>query len=355
MSQKIVKGLEQIRPVLEDKKFLLVRDSAYDYLKIKEFFDALPHVAFSEFTPNPLYEQVCKGIELFNKEQCELIVAVGGGSTIDVAKCIKLYCKMDSSTNYLKQETFDSGITLIAIPTTAGTGSESTRHAVIYYEGVKQSISHPSIVPDYAVLEPSVLKTLPVYQKKCTMLDALCQAIESWWSVNSTDESIGYSKKAIEAIKSNWEEYIFENTDSAAEQIMQAANYAGRAINITATTAAHAMSYKITSMYKFPHGHAVAICMPEVWEYMLEHTKDCIDGRGTAYLDTILSQIAEMIDLPYFKAMIGKLAMSYPTAEDKEDDLNVLAASVNPVRLKNNPVALSAEVLREMYGRIVRQ
>ncbi len=129
------------------------------------------------YTPNPLYEQVCGGVNLFNKEQCELIVAIGGGSTIDVAKCIKLYCKMDSRINYLKQETFDSGITLIAVPTTAGTGSESTRHAVIYYEGVKQSISHTSIIPDYAVLEPSVLKTLPVYQKKCTMLDALCQAM----------------------------------------------------------------------------------------------------------------------------------------------------------------------------------
>lgn len=354
MSQTIVNGLEQIRPVLEGKKFLLVRDSAYDYLKIKDFFDAIPHIEFSEFTPNPLYGQVCEGIKLFNKEQCELIVAVGGGSTIDVAKCIKLYCKMDSSTNYLKQETFDSGITLIAVPTTAGTGSESTRHAVIYYEGAKQSISHPSIVPDYAVLEPSVLKTLPVYQKKCTMLDALCQAIESWWSVNSTDESIEYSKKAIEAIRANWEDYIFNNTDSAAEQIMQAANYAGRAINITATTAAHAMSYKITSMYHFPHGHAVAVCMPEVWGYMLEHTADCIDGRGVKHLENTLGQIAEMIDLPYFKAMMEKLKMNYPETENREADLDILSASVNPVRLKNNPVALSKEVLREMYGRIVR-
>lgn len=353
MSQTIIKGLGQIKPVLEDKKFLLVRDSAYDYLKIKEFFDAIPHVEFSEFTPNPLYEQVCKGIELFNREQCELIVAVGGGSTIDVAKCIKLYCKMDNSINYLNQATFDSGITLVAVPTTAGTGSESTRHAVIYYEGVKQSISHLSIVPDYAVLEPSVLKTLPVYQKKCTMLDALCQAIESWWSVNSTDESIGYSKKAIEAIKTNWEDYIFGNTDSAAEQIMQAANYAGRAINITATTAAHAMSYKITSMYKFPHGHAVAVCMPEVWGYMIENTEDCIDGRGAKYLETTFAKIAEMIDLSYFKGMMDKLEMSYPTIGDREADLDVLADSVNPIRLKNNPVELSTEVLREMYGRII--
>lgn len=354
MSQTIVKGMEQIYPILGGKKFLLVRDSAYDYLKIKAFFDAIPHVEFSDFIPNPLYEQVCKGVELFKQEQCELIVAVGGGSTIDVAKCIKLYCKMDNSINYLKQDTFDSGITLIAVPTTAGTGSESTRHAVIYYEGAKQSISHPSIVPDFAVLEPSVLKTLPVYQKKCTMLDALCQAIESWWSVSSTDKSIGYSRKAIEAIKANWEEYIFGNTDNAAEQIMQAANYAGRAINITATTAAHAMSYKITSMYQFPHGHAVAVCMPEVWGYMQEHTKDCIDSRGEKYLETTLAQIDGMIDLPYYRGIMEKLEMNYPTTENREADLDILAASVNPVRLKNNPVALSKEVLREMYGRIVR-
>ena len=104
---------------MEGRKFLLVRDNVYDYLNIKDFFNEFPHVEFSDFTPNPLYEQVCKGVELFNEEQCELIVAVGGGSTIDVAKCIKLYCRMDSSINYLKQKSFDSGITLIAVPTTA--------------------------------------------------------------------------------------------------------------------------------------------------------------------------------------------------------------------------------------------
>ncbi len=354
MSQTIIKGLEQIRPVLEGKNFLLVRDSAYDYLKIKDFFDAVPHVEFSDFTPNPLYEQVCKGVYLFNREQCELIVAVGGGSTIDVAKCIKLYCKMDGNVNYLKQEMSDSGIPLIAVPTTAGTGSESTRHAVIYYEGAKQSISHTSIVPNYAVLEPSVLKTLPVYQKKCTMLDAFCQAIESWWSVNSTEESTGYSKRAIAEIKENWEDYIFNNTDSAAEKIMEAANYAGRAINITATTAAHAMSYKITSMYELPHGHAVAVCMTEVWAYVQEHTNDCIDSRGCDYLRETLNQISEMISLDQFQAMLIEMDMKYPETIDKDAELEILTQSVNLIRLKNNPVALSTDVLKEMYRRIVK-
>lgn len=354
MAQNIVKGIKQIGHLIKGKKFMLVKDGAYNFLGLKDYFDMYPHIEFSEFTPNPLYEQVCSGVELYNKEACELIVAVGGGSTIDVAKCIKLFCKMDHSINYLKQDTFDSGITLIAVPTTAGTGSESTRHAVIYYRGIKQSISHLSIVPDYAVLEPSVLKTLPVYQKKCTMLDALCQAVESWWSVNSTDESKKYSRKAIEFIRENWEAYIFENTDESAARIMEASNYAGRAINITATTAAHAMSYKITSMYHFPHGHAVAVCMPEVWEYVLLHTNDCIDTRGSEYLRETLSHISELITLDQFKAMMATMDMQYPEAENKEEELETLAKSVNPVRLKNNPVALSTEVMREMYRRIVR-
>lgn len=354
MSQKIVKGLEQIKNLIKGKKFLLVRDSAYDYLKVKAFFEEFSYVKFSDFTPNPLYEQVYNGVELFNREQCNLIVAVGGGSTIDVAKCIKLFCKMDSSINYLKQDMFDSRIPLIAVPTTAGTGSESTCHAVIYFNGLKQSISHTSIVPDYAVLESSVLKTLSVYQKKCTMLDALCQAIESWWSVNSTDESKEYSKKAIASITSNWETYIYNNEDSAAESIMEAANYAGRAINITATTAAHAMSYKITSMYKFPHGHAVVVCMAEVWRYMLDHTEDCIDARGKDYLKDTLVQISNMISLEQFNIMLAKMDMKYPTAIDKATELEALVKSVNPVRLKNNPIALHQDILREMYRRILR-
>lgn len=353
MSQKILRGLESIKSVIQGKKFLLVRDDAYNHLKIKEFFDAIEHVEFSDITPNPLYEQVCKGIELFNREQCEQIVAVGGGSTIDVAKCIKLYCKMDSSINFLKQKAFDSGVQLIAIPTTAGTGSESTQHAVIYYNGVKQSVSHESIVPDFAVLEPSVLETLPVYQKKCTMLDALCQAIESFWSVNSTDESKKYSQKAIIAIKENWIKYIFQNVPEANEKIMEAANLAGHAINITATTAPHAMSYKLTSLYGIPHGHAVAICLPEVWQYMLEHIDNCIDIRGVQYFSDIMNQLSKMIDIDYFKYMMKKMEMFCPCANDKEKDLDILTQAVNPVRLKNNPVTLEPEVLKDMYRRIL--
>ena len=321
---------------------------------------ALPGaVVFDEFAPNPLYEQVCKGVELFNAEGCDTIVAVGGGSAIDVAKCIKLYCKMQVGELYLDQPYKDSGVKLIAIPTTAGTGSESTRYAVIYYEGKKQSVTHESIIPDVALLEPSVLKSLPLYQKKCTMLDALCQGIESWWSVNSTDDSKQLSRKAVELIVPNWRAYIFDNDEEAAAQIMAAANLAGQAICITQTTAAHAFSYKVTSIYGLPHGHAVAVCLHYIWEYMSNHIENCIDSRGEEYLKKTFQDIAIALDcqsvtnaIDKFRSMLVEMDMSQPSFIDKENEIEVLASSVNPVRLKNNPVFLDSEAIRYLYGLI---
>lgn len=349
----IIKGIENIIPIIKCKKFLLIAGKSFDNLEIKREFDKLNHIEYRNFSPNPLYEQVCEAVEIFNKENCEMIVAVGGGSAIDVAKCVKLFCKMDKTVNYLHQEYFDTHIELIAIPTTAGTGSESTRHAVIYYEGEKQSISHISIVPDYAVLDASLLNSLPIYQKKCTLFDALCQAIESWWSVNSTDESIDYSKKAISMIVANWRDYIENNDSVAAEYILEAANYSGKAINITATTAAHAMSYKITSLYNIPHGHAVAICMLYVWKYLINNTDKCIDNRGAEYLKRILLQIDTVINYEIFCDIYSKMDMKSPISDDKEKDIRLLVKSVNPDRLKNYPVQLSEDAIREIYEKVI--
>lgn len=362
-SQIIYHGIGHLGDALEgSSKVLLVCDSSFPYLSIKADIEAMgvPYVVFSDFTPNPLYEDVCKGVELFNITKCDTILAVGGGSSMDVAKCIKLYCKMNKETLYLDQEYKDTGIKLIAIPTTAGTGSESTRYAVIYYDGKKQSVTHDSIIPNVAILEPKVLKTLPLYQKKCTMLDALCQGIESWWSVNSTDESKDYSRIAVETIMKWWREYIFENTDESANHVMESANYAGRAICITQTTAAHAFSYKITSLYKLPHGHAVAVGLPEIWQYMIDNMDKCIDNRGQEYLTNVFSDIskamgceAPSLAIKVFRQMMKELDMSNPVATNKEEELDILSHSVNPIRIKNNPVKLNEETIKSIYDIII--
>lgn len=363
--QKIIKGegslskLEEFLNSIASEKFLLVCDSAFDFLDVRRFFEnpALNLVRFSDFTPNPQYDDVAKGVEIFNKENCDTIVAIGGGSAIDVAKCIKLFCKMKKEENYLQQEFSDSGVPLIAIPTTAGTGSESTRYAVIYFEGVKQSVTHESIVPNFAILDPNLLKTLPPYQKKCTMLDALCQGIESWWSVNSTDESKDYSKKAVELIIKNYKEYIFGDSPSAAAEIINASNLTGKAINIAQTTAAHAMSYKMTSLYKISHGHAVAIGLPHIWDYMLNHGEDCVDPRGKDYLWDVFHRIAKSMGqenpesaIAFFRKLLKELEIYEPSISDEE--LKILSDSVNPTRLKNNPVALRREEIPLLYKRI---
>lgn len=362
--QKIFNGINNLGKALEGStKVLLVCDSSFPFLSIKDNIEHMdvPYVLFNDFTPNPLYEDVCKGVDLFQITKCDTILAVGGGSSLDVAKCIKLYCQMDKDKLYLEQEYRDTGVKLIAIPTTAGTGSESTRYAVIYYDGKKQSVTHESIIPNIAILEPSVLKTLPLYQKKCTMLDALCQGIESWWSVNSTDDSKRISKAAVEEIMKWWHEYIFENTDESAKHIMHAANLAGQAICITQTTAAHAFSYKITSLYKLPHGHAVAVCLPEIWDYMLGHVEKCIDNRGQEYLNGIFNRIARTFDcdnpqqaIKAFRQMMIKMELHNPISVNRVEELDVLSTSVNPVRLKNNPVELDTATIRSLYNTIVK-
>ena len=372
MSQKIINGIDKLPGILQEvgcQKLFLVIDSSYPFLNIKDAIEALmvEKVKFTEFTPNPLYEQVCKGIELLKESECEAILAVGGGSAIDVAKCIKLAVLAKEGNMAIIPPLVSTRVAcdgaklpFIAIPTTAGTGSESTHNAVMYYEGSKQTVTNDCVLPDYAVLEPTVLKTLPLYQKKCTMMDALCQGIESWWSVNSTEESYEYSRKTIELIMSNWRKYIFENDDEATAQIMLAANFGGRAINITATTAAHAFSYKITSMYGIPHGHAVAVGLPVIWEYMLSNMDKCIDVRGKVHLADIFNQISVAMGcespkqaIVAFREMMMEMELKNPVAENKEEELSALSTSVNPVRLKNNPVTLDLETIKELYKKII--
>ena len=372
--QTIFNGISHLSGILERihcGKLFLVVDSSYPFLNIKESVDALPvagRALFSDFTPNPLYEQVCKGVELFRTTSCDAILAVGGGSAIDVAKCIKLAVLAEEGDKALIPPLVSqllpiegSRIPFIAIPTTAGTGSESTHNAVMYYGGVKQTVTNDGVLPDYAVLEPSVLKTLPLYQKKCTMMDALCQGIESWWSVNSTEESKKYSKLAVELIMANWQKYIFENSDRAAAQVMLAANYGGRAINIAQTTAAHAMSYKVSSLYGLPHGHAVAICLPRIWDYMVAHMDRVVDARGELYLRRTFSEIAAALGgdhveaaIRRFSVILSSLGLLDPVSENKERDLDLLTQAVNPVRLKNNPVELSRSAIQSLYDSIIQ-
>lgn len=343
------------------KNVLLVCDDAYNFLTIKNTIENLKEIVkiykFNEFKPNPEYNSVCKGIELLHAKNCTCILAIGGGSAIDVAKCIKLFSNMDREKNYLEQEIIPNDILLIAIPTTAGTGSESTRYAVIYYDHEKQSITHESAVPKYAFLAPHLLETLPLYQKKATMLDALCHSVESFWSVNSTTESKELSKKAITLILDNIDAYL-ANEKSGNLNMMIAANIAGQAINITQTTAGHAMCYKITSMFGLAHGHSAALCLPVIWKYMMCHPDKVADSRGRNYLSGVFDDLSQVLGVDncekaplLIESILERLDL-IPEIILDEDSLEILTSSVNVTRLKNSPVELNKKDIRSIYSLI---
>lgn len=355
--ENLVQILKQER---SKKPFFVIGKAFYHCGLDKEVETAFPNaIYFRNFTSNPVYESVASGVNLFREQQCDFIVAVGGGSAIDVAKCIKGFASMEEGTFYLAQKIKQNGIKMLAMPTTAGTGSEATPFAVIYYKGIKQSIEHSSLLPDYVILDGAVLATLPFYQKKATLLDALCHAIESVWSIDSTQESIELASEAIQCIVLRKEAYL-NNIELENCQILYAVNLAGKAIGITHTTAAHAMSYILTSRYGIAHGHAAALCLPGVWEYSLKHMDNCVDVRGRDYLNSIFAYLSNLFGkensweaIKYLKYLIwNELEMSGPIITS-DAELSIMADSVNHERLYNHPVLLNKDALIEIYKGIV--
>lgn len=346
------------------KRIFLVKSKYFDSFKISSYFKTLKGrlgietVSFNHYHPNPEYNSVVEGEKIFTESNCDCIFAIGGGSAIDVAKCIKLYFRLDEKKNFLKQKPIPNNIPLIVLPTTAGTGSEETRYAVIYYEGEKQSITNESIIPSVVIFDSSALETLPDYQRKSTMLDAFCHAVESFWSVNSTKESKEFSKRAIHLILENYESYL-KNEANGNMNMLMAANIAGKAINITQTTAGHAMCYKLTSLYGISHGHAAALCVSILWPHMINNTDLCIDLRGKDYLEknffelaSVMGEKTPMLSAKKFATFVRNLQLETPVIKSK-DDFFVLKKSVNPVRLKNNPVKLDEESINMLYHQIL--
>ncbi len=320
-------------------------------------------IHFADFCPNPQYSSIVEGVRTFCDNACDGIMAIGGGSAIDVAKCTKLYAGMDTRTDFLTQDYFPNHIPLIVVPTTAGSGSEATRFAAIYREGSKLSISHKDIIPSLVIQYSNVLDALPLYQKKATALDALCHCMESFWSVNATAESKQYAAEGLACILGNIDDYLSGDT-ATNQQMLKASWTAGRAIDLSQTTAGHAMSYKLTDMKGLAHGHAAALCVDKILPYMLLHIEEadmCLDRRGCEYLKETMLELSRAMGgngledaAVIFHRLLVRLNMN-ETLECSEAELEILANSVNMDRLKNHPMRLDTETIRELYREMTKE
>ena len=231
---------------------------------------------FNEVSGDPLIGDIIKGMDIFIESDCDTVIAVGGGSVIDTAKSINILSSQDADPRSVitgEKKIACKGKPLIAIPTTSGAGSEATHFAVVYIEKEKYSLAHDLILPEYSIVDPQFTFKLPSGITATSGIDAFSQAVESFWNINANEESRKYSEEAIKLILENINSAVNEPTEYNRENMSKAAHLAGKAINITKTTAPHAVSYAMTSYYGIPHGQAVCITLSEFLEYNFNVTE----------------------------------------------------------------------------------
>lgn len=313
---------------LEKSKKVLVFTGKKSFENIRQIFEKelidCQKTYYNDFSTNPKEEDLKTAIKNLG-QNFDIIIAIGGGSVIDFAKAYRYYLK--------------SNLKLVAIPTTCGTGSEATQFAVLYKNGEKVSLDDKSILPEYAIADSQFVENNPKYLKACTAMDAYCQAIESYWAVKSTSLSREYAKQAIILCKDNIMDYVNTNDIETAEKMMQASNIAGKAINISRTTAAHALSYKITSEYGIPHGHAVALSISNLFEYNTKENK-------YSELKNLISNESNQ----YFYDLFDKIGIENNINKIGIKKLDYIVNGVNLERLKNNPISLTKDDLLNLFN-----
>jgi len=319
-------------------------------------------VQFCDFTANPQCEDVDRGILLFRKKRCNFVIAIGGGSVIDMAKLINICGVHDGPVrDYIldKRAFTRSGLPLVAVPTTAGSGAETTHFVTVYIGDRKYSVAHRLMLPDHFVLDHRLTMTLPPEITASTGIDALSQAVESYWCVDGTDETRRHAREAIDCITQHLHRAVTDPTEASREKMLRAANLAGKAINVTKTTAPHALSYAFTSAFGVPHGHAVGLTLGAIFEHNLGTTEDDVaDPRGVGYVRDRMNELSQALDSSpgtNIRRLLAQL-MQDIGLETKlsrlgvaRSDLPDLVRSVNEERLRNNPRRLSPETI----GRIL--
>ena len=336
---------------------LVVGGSGYRNSAIRDVLDEqLSPVVFDAYSANPRLEEVHAGLRLLQEQGCDSLISVGGGSAMDVAKCIKLLAATDSPDFPAFGAPLARTVPHLAVPTTAGTGSESTHFAVVYIEGEKHSVAHDAALPDWALLEPRLLEGLPEYHKKASLLDALAQCVESLWASSATPRSREYARQGLRLILDDCFAYFHKATgfdEDLTRRMQRAANLSGRAINLTKTTAPHAMSYGLTARYGIAHGHAAALCLRGIWRYYA-HLAETDPVRAEP-VQPALAELSEVFgtETPAGAAaklgvIIEALRLAAPVPQSP-DDVDDLLASVNAERLGNSPVVPTVAELRTVY------
>tara|TARA_R110001592_G_scaffold52511_8_gene160699 strand:+ start:14837 stop:16192 length:1356 start_codon:yes stop_codon:yes gene_type:complete len=241
---------------------------------------SMAYSIFAEVQPDPTFDVVEGGLKQYRSDNCDSVLAVGGGSSIDAAKVIALAASNNVEPKQLVGilKGKKPSVPFFAIPTTAGTGSEATIGAVISDSVThkKELVIDTKIVPLVAALDPDLMKGLPAAITAVTGMDALTHLIESYLSGMANEESDYYARSGIQMVFENLPvAYKRGNVIKAREKMALASYYGGLTINIAGLGYVHAFAHQLGAKYGIPHGEANAKLLP----YILEFNKIASAGR----------------------------------------------------------------------------
>ncbi len=309
---------------------------------------------FYDFSANPNIDDVEKGIEILRSFSPDIIIAVGGGSVIDMAKAINILSfQKEYSEHYIRgtRDLVKGGFPLFAIPTTSGSGSEATHFSVVYINKIKYSLTHPDMLPIVTIVDPALTFTLSPKITAITGADAFCQAVESYWSIKSTEESKKYARSSLVLAIKHLRDAVQNPTEESRVGMSESAHFAGKAINISKTTASHALSYPFTAHFGIPHGHAVALTLSSLLIYNSEIQENNVnDPRGLRYVIRTINEIVNMLEakspgtaskiIDTLFSDIG-LELELQKIGISPTHLDILLSGVSIERMENNPRKMS--------------
>ena len=313
---------------------------------------------FSNFSGNPFGKNITEGVELYNKHKCDGVIAFGGGSALDVGKGIAFMCGQTRSLwdfedigDYWKRADESKISPIIAIPTTAGTGSETGRASAIVNEetGIKKIIFHPKFMPTVVILDPLLTIDLPPRITAATGMDALSHNLEAFCAPGFHPMADGIALEGIRLIKNSLSIAVKDGKNIKARTEMLAAASMGSTAFQKGLGAIHSLSHPVNAQFNVHHGLSNAIFMP----YVLTFNKKEISERIVSICDylglekSFDSFLQWVIDLRKELNIPHKL--SDIVDEDKIDLDKLSEMAFNDPSTGGNPKKLTKEDMKIMY------
>ncbi|MBC5996529.1 iron-containing alcohol dehydrogenase [Romboutsia ilealis] len=363
-------SLENIKTIVKNsKKIALFTDKGIQGAGLLDNvinqLEGVEVVIFNELPAEPTCDEAQKVIDEFKTSNADFIIAVGGGSVMDIAKLASIAITDDYGVRDLldNPQIGVKSIKTLMIPTTAGTGSEATPNSIVAVpeKELKVGIVNEAMIPDYVILDAIMIKNLPFKIAAATGVDALAHAIECFTSKKATPFSDMFALESLELIINNIEKACL-NPDAmeAKNNMMLAAFYAGVAITASGTTAVHALSYPLGGKYHIPHGVSNAmmlvpvmkfnepVCRPllaKAYDRVVKNGRETTEEAKSAWMIEKLGNIVEKLEIPTSLKEYG--------VDNK--DLDVLVESGMNVQrlLVNNMREVTKEDARALYLEIM--